>query len=324
MTTEQQMKVAPLPDITFGAIITGIDLKNLGSITWEHIESIFNEYGLLIFPKQHLDAKDQAIFAKRFGSLQGNDLAHTISNRQKDGTVLTEQDATWLTLSYPTRYWHADGTFGPIPPKVCLLGATSVASQAGQTAFADMSAAYDALDQETKDKIDNLSAYHSNLVGTTRVHSKENEAYLHSLVGDTPEDGYYGLRMSAQCPLRPLVKIHPATGRPSIFLGRHSFGIPGMSLEESDLFLRDLETFACRPPRVYKHTWQVGELIVFDNRRLLHRACPYDEKSEIRELLNCRVAGDEETDAGLDTQEAYKSAEVQAAELARLRSIKVS
>ena len=187
-----------------------------------------------------------------------------------------------------------------------------------------MSAAYDALDQETKDKIDNLSAYHSNLVGTTRVHSKENEAYLHSLVGDTPEDGYYGLRMSAQCPLRPLVKIHPATGRPSIFLGRHSFGIPGMSLEESDLFLRDLETFACRPPRVYKHTWQVGELIVFDNRRLLHRACPYDEKSEIRELLNCRVAGDEETDAGLDTQEAYKSAEVQAAELARLRSIKVS
>ena len=324
MTTPQRLKVEPILGVTFGAAITGIDLTDLSRALWADIEEAFNEYGILIFPAQYLTAGTQAAFAKRFGSLQGADRAHSISNRHQDGVALTDQDSTWLTLSYPTRYWHADGTFGPIPPKICILGAASVASWGGQTAFADMSAAYDALDQETKDRVANLNAYHSNLVGTTRVLPKQNEAYLHSLVGDTPEDGYYGLRMRTECPLRSLIKTHPVTGRPSLFLGRHSFGIPGMSLEESDRCLRELETFACQPPRVYEHEWEVGDLIAWDNRRLLHRACPYDEQSETRELFNCRIAGDEETDAGLDTEEAQRSAEVQRAELARLRGRKAS
>ena len=311
--------VEPLPGTTLGAAVTGIDLTNLSSAGWANIESAFNEHGLLIFPDQHLAADTQATFAKRFGPIQGgkpsgDDRAHSISNRRPDKTVLSEQDPTWLTLSYPTRYWHADGTFGLIPPKVCMLGAASVASQGGQTAFADMTAAYDALDQATMDKIADLSAYHSNLAGTMRVLSKQNREYLHSLVGDTPQDGYYGLRMSVECPLRPMVKVHPVTGRSSLFLGRHTFGIPGMSLEESDKLLRDLEDFACRPPRIYEHDWQVGDLIVWDNRRMLHRACLYDEQEETRELLNNRVAGDPETDAGLDTVEAQQSAEVQRAE----------
>ena len=323
MTEARQLTVEPLRGITFGAAITGIDLTNLSSPTWEDIESAFNDYGLLIFPEQHLAADAVATFAKRFGSLQGgkpkgDDRAHSISNRRSDKTVLTERDPTWLTLSYPTRYWHTDGTFGPVPPKICMLSASSVASQGGQTGFADMSAAYDALDQETKDRIADLNAYHSNLVGTTRVLSKPNREYLHTLVGDTPQDGTYGLRMSVECPLRPLVKNHPVTGRPSLFLGRHTFGIPGMSLVESDEFLRELETIACRPPRVYEHEWQVGDLIVWDNRRLLHRARPYDEQDETRELLNCRIGGDAKTDAGLATAEAQRSAEVQRAELDRL------
>ena len=323
MATTGQLNVEPLPDATFGAVITEVDLTNLSSATWADIESAFNEHGLLIFPEQHLAADTQATFAKRFGSLQGgkpagDDRARSISNLRKDKTVLTERDPTWLTLSYPTRYWHTDGTFGLVPPKVCMLGAASVASQGGQTAFADMSAAYDALDPETKDRIADLNAYHSNLVGTTRVLSKPNREYLHTLVGDSPQDGYYGLKMSVECPLRPLVKAHPVTGRPSLFLGRHTFGIPGMSLEESDGFLRELETSACQPPRVYEHTWQVGDLIVWDNRRLLHRACIYDEQEETRELLNCRIAGDADTDAGLDTAEARRSDEVQRAELDRL------
>ena len=325
----QQLNVAALPGTTFGAVVTGIDLTNLSNLEWADIESAFNEHGLLIFRDQHLAADTQATFAKRFGSIQGgkpsgDDRAHSISNRRPDKTVLTDQDPTWLTLSYPTRYWHADGTFGLIPPKVCMLGAASVASQGGQTAFADMAAGYDALDQPTKDKIENLSAYHSNLAGTMRVLSKRNRKYLHSLVGDTPQEGKYGLGMSVECPLRPMVKVHPVTGRSSLFLGRHTFGIPGMSLKESDKLLRELEDFACRPPRIYEHDWQVGDLIVWDNRRMLHRACLYDEQEETRELLNNRVAGDTETDAGLETTEAQRSAEVQRTELARLLSKEAS
>jgi alpha-ketoglutarate-dependent taurine dioxygenase len=212
-----------------------------------------------------------------------------------------------------------DGTFNPVPPKICLLSAMSMPARGGQTVFADMCAAYDALDGPTQERIADLSAYHSNLIGTTRVLPQPNQADLARLVGDAPKDGYYGLRYRADAPLRPLVKTHPVTGRPALFVGRHAFGIPGMSAEASESLLKELERSACRPPRIYEHEWRLGDLIVFDNRRLLHRACIYDERRETRELLNCRIAGDAQTDAGLATLEAQRSVEVQRAELARLR-----
>ena len=111
--------------------------------------------------------------------------------------------------------------------KNCILGAASVASRDGQTAFADMSAAYDALNQEAKGRIVNLNAYHSNLVGTTRVLLKQHESCLHALVGDTAEGGYYGLGM------RTAAAAQNTSGdRASIIvLGRHSFDIPRMPLE---------------------------------------------------------------------------------------------
>ncbi len=311
------LTVEPLTEITFGAVVTGIDLSLLDDKTWQMIETAFNEFGLLLFPGQYLDADTQVHFASRFGPIQGGaERATRITNRKEDRSILTAKDPTWLTLSYPTQYWHADGTFGRIPPKVCMLGAASVASEGGQTAYADMTAAYEALDDETRARIAGMSSYHSNLVGTTRVHTPENRAYLHELVGDQPVGGYYGLRMSVTCPLSPLVKVHPVTGRPALFLGRHTFGIPGLPLAESNTFIRELEDFACVPPRVYTHEREVGDLIVWDNRRLLHRACAYDDQSDTRELLNCRIVGDP-NDAGLDNENAAKSAQVQRAELDR-------
>ena len=313
------MHVTPLPEIAFGVTIYDIDLTDLNAGTWSSIESAFNEHGLLVFPGQHLDADAQAVFAQRFGPLQGEaSQAHSITNRRKDNSVLTETDDTWLTLSYPTQYWHADGTFGKVPPNVCMLGAASIVSEGGQTGFADMTAAYEALDTPTKDKIADLAAYHSNLAGSMRVHSKQNREYLYSLVGDEAVDGHYGLHMSVECPLRPLTRKHPVTGRTSLFLGRHTFGIPGMSLEEGNALLRNLEDFACQPPRVFEHDWQLGDLVVWDNLRLLHRARPYNEQDERRILLNCRVAGNPETDSGLESEAAKHSAEVQRAEIKRL------
>ena len=324
MTGTCQLQVKPLPATTFGALITGIDLANLSSRSWVDIEAAFIEHGMLIFPAQHLAADAQAVFAKRFGALEGGgskgtDSARSISNRHPDKRVLTEHDPTWLTLSYPTRHWHMDGTFNLVPPKICMLSAVSTSSHGGQTGFADMCAAYDALDQPTKAKIASLNAYHSNLIGTTRVLPHQNQADLTKLVGDTPQDGHYGLGYRADAPLRPLVKYHPVTSRPTLFVGRHVFSIPGMSPQASESFLNELARSACCPPRVYEHEWQVGDLIVFDNRRLLHRAGAYDEQGETRELLTCRIAGDAATDAGLTTEEAQQSVEVQSAELVRLR-----
>lgn len=324
MTKTGELEVEPLPETTFGGVIAGTDLTDLSARMWVEIEAAANEYGMLIFPTQHLDPYALALFAKRFGPLEGAgqkgaDRARRVSNRRADSSVLTPQDPTWLTLSYPTRHWHMDGTFNPVPPKICMLSAVLVPSRGGQTCFADMCAAYDALDQSTKEKIAGLNAYHSNLIGTTRVLPQTNQADLTALVGNAPRDGYYGLDYCADAPLRPLVRYHPVTNRPTLFVGRHVFRIPGMSPEASERFLNELVQTACRSPRVYEHEWQVGDIIVFDNRRVLHRALAYDDQDETRELLNCRIAGDAETDAGLVTVEAQRSVEVQSAELARLR-----
>ena len=118
MTTPQRLKVEPILGVTFGADIAGIALPDLSRALWADIEEAFNEYGMLVFPAQYLTAEPQATIAKRFGPLQGADRAHSISTRHQDGVVLTDQDSTWLTLNYHTRYWHAAGTLGPIPPKI--------------------------------------------------------------------------------------------------------------------------------------------------------------------------------------------------------------
>ncbi|MCZ6458244.1 MAG: TauD/TfdA family dioxygenase, partial [Gammaproteobacteria bacterium] len=96
-------------------------------------------------------------------------------------------------------------------------------------------------------------------------------------------------------PLRPLVKFHPETGRPSLVIGRHAYGIPGMDSEDSEQLLTGLVEFACQAPRTYHHTWSAGDAVVWDNRCLLHRACPWDMR-EPRIMYHARIAGSRETE----------------------------
>jgi alpha-ketoglutarate-dependent taurine dioxygenase len=142
-----------------------------------------------------------------------------------------------------------------------------------------MRAAYDALDSDTKDRIADLSAYHSLFYSQARIGH-------HVGVG-----AGYGFA-SEESPLRPLVKIHPDTGRPSLFIGRHAHGIPGMEPEESEELLEELLSFACRSPRTYEHQWHPGDVVAWDNRCLMHRARPYDHHSEARVMRHVRIAGD--------------------------------
>jgi alpha-ketoglutarate-dependent taurine dioxygenase len=103
-------------------------------------------------------------------------------------------------------------------------------------------------------------------------------------------DHLYGFHDKG-APLRPVVKVHPETGRKSIYTGRHAHGLAGMSAEASERYLDELLEWACQPPRVYRHAWSVGDLVVWDNRCLMHRACPYDER-HARHLRGSRVSGD--------------------------------
>jgi alpha-ketoglutarate-dependent taurine dioxygenase len=146
-----------------------------------------------------------------------------------------------------------------------------------------MRAGYDALDDQTKDQIAELAAHHSLY-------------YSQAQLGHVVEPGFaYGFHEEG-APLRPLVKIHPSTGRPALFIGRHAHAVPGLSSDESAALLDRLHDLACRPPRVYEHRWTVGDVVIWDNRCVLHRAKP-NETGEVRSLHHTRVAGDPATES---------------------------
>ena len=149
--------------------------------------------------------------------------------------------------------WHTDSTYMPLAAKAGMLAALVVPPENGETEFADMRAAWDELDDEMQKKLEGLSAYHS------LYYSQSRAGYVHTT------DNSYGFHDKG-APLRPVIKTHPETGRKSIYTGRHAYGIPGMNSEASEKLLSDLMENGCQPPRTYKHSWCVGDIVVWDNR----------------------------------------------------------
>jgi alpha-ketoglutarate-dependent taurine dioxygenase len=273
-------------DATIGAVVTDVDLANLDDETWTDIYQAFLKYGVLIFPDQHLDQKAQGAFAHRFGeteklSPQQKGPNVQISNQKADGS-LAQPDEYHYQILRGNEGWHTDSTYMPLASKVAMLSAVVIPPEHGETEFADMSAAWDALDAEQQQKLESLSAYHS------LYYSQSKAGFEHKT------DNLYGLHDKG-APLRPLIKTHPETGRKSIYTGRHAYGIPGMSADASESLLKKLLEDACQPPRTYTHTWQVGDMVVWDNRCLMHRARPYDT-SLPRVLRGSRISGDEATE----------------------------
>lgn len=271
--------VAPL-DASFGAVVTGLRLADLDDAAFSRLYDTWLEYALLVFPDQHLSNDQQVEFATRFGELEFDLVA--ISNVKKDGSVRVEDDADGvIQVLKGNMGWHCDSTYMPVQAKGAVFTAHVVPSSRGETGWADLRAGYDALDAATKEKVATLSAYHS-------------LRYSQKKAGFTPEaDGdYNGYGLDVQDPpLRPLVKTHPETGRKSLLIGRHAYGIPGMDPAESEAFLKSLVDHTCRPPRVYHHRWTAGDAVVWDNRRLLHQSCPWD-MTEARVMYHARIAGD--------------------------------
>lgn len=268
-------KVQP-KDATLGAVITDIDLGNLDDTTWSIIEEAFIEYGVLMFPGQHLSDDAQTAFGARFGELE-TPLAYISNATEGDGMLGDDTLRYWILRG--NERWHSDSSFKPRSAKASMLSAMVVPGEGGETEWADMRAAYDALDDEKRGQIEGLCALHSNY-------------YSHSVLGDRdPETGDgFGFHPWG-APLRPLVKTHPVSRRKSLFIGRHAYGIPGMSDEASSALLSELVAFAARPPRTTSHKWEPGDLCVWDNRCVLHRARPYDY-TRPRILRHTRIAGD--------------------------------
>ncbi len=279
------MHVTPI-DATLGAVVTDINLADLSDDAWQALYQTFLQYGVLVFPGQHLDDAAQAAFARRFGTTEklspyqkGANIK--ISNKKPDGNVAQPEDYQYQILK-GNEGWHTDSTYMPLASKVAMLSAQVLPPEGGETEFADMRAAWEVLDKATQAKLEGLSAYHS------LYYSQAKAGFTHQT------DNLYGLHDKG-APLRPLIKTHPETGRKSIYTGRHAYGIPGMSEADSEALLSELLEQACQPPRLYKHTWQVGDTVVWDNRCVLHRACPYDAQHP-RVLRGTRIAGDPATE----------------------------
>ncbi|MFT6579951.1 MAG: alpha-ketoglutarate-dependent taurine dioxygenase [Alphaproteobacteria bacterium] len=269
-------------DATFGATITNIDLSNMDAATWRRVEDAFHTYAALVFPAQHLSADAQVAFSSRFGDIEllrddPDAKAVPISNQKPDGGVLKPDDARFKSLR-GNEGWHCDSTYMPLAAKAGVLSAIVVPPEGGETELADMCAAYDALDDAMKTRIADLSAHHS---------LYQSQARMGHIVETGTSYGYH----TKGAPLRPLVKTHPVTGRKALYTGRHAYRIPGLDDSEAETLLDDLLEFACQSPRTYKHSWTPGDLMIWDNRCILHRARPYDF-NQPRVMQATRIAGD--------------------------------
>ena len=180
--------------------------------------------------------------------------------------------------------WHSDSSFRPIPAKYSLLSARAIPSRGGNTEFADMRAAYDALDEETKAEVEDLICEHSLI-------------YSRSLLGfaDFTEE-----EKIAFAPVRQrLVRTHPVTGRKSLFLASHAGTIVGWPMPEARAFLRDLVEHATQRQFVYAHEWRQHDLVMWDNRQTMHRARRY-KAAEVRDMRRTTIAGDGPTTPQVD------------------------
>ena len=279
------MNITPFNKKPFGAIVTGVELANLNDETFTLIQAAFLKFGFLLFPTQFLSDQENIGFGQRFGELEFG--ASPMSNQEKLAEGHYEKifsiESQRMRTNVGNETWHTDSTYKPISSKCAMLSAVTVPTEGGETELADMRAGYVALDQAMRDRIENLSAYHST------QYSQAND------LGDFPPqdtDGIY----HGEAYLRPLVKVHPETGIKNLFVGRHAFGIPGLTRIESRQLLKELLEFVVsEPSRVFSHKWQPGATLLWDNRALLHRAQSYDYSSP-RVLTGTRVAGDPKTE----------------------------
>ena len=275
--------LTPLP-ASFGATVTGLRLAEIDDADFSALYDVWLTYGLLIFPGQHLTNAAQQAFAGRFGQLE---IPITpISNVRADGAIRPETGDDVVKVLRGNMGWHCDSTYMPVQAKGAVFTAHVVPQHDGETEWADMAAAWAALDAATQARLEGLSAFHS------LRYSQGKLGHRHA-VGS----GYSGYGMTeASTPRRPLKKIHPETGAPCLMIGRHAHAIPGMDEDDSERLLEDLCADACRPPRVWRHHWTPGDAVVWDNRRLMHRACPWDMRIP-RVMYHSRIAGDPVTEA---------------------------
>ena len=267
--------------------VAGLDIaRGITAAEAAAIEAGMDRYGVLVFRDQTLDDAQQVAFSRHFGPLEmaTGDIAqggqrrlsmeiNDISNLDRDGTVLGRDDRRRL-FSLGNMLWHSDSSFKPTPAKYSLLSARVIPGAGGNTEFADMRAAWDALDAETKALARDLIVEHSQLFSR----------------GSLGFDAFTEEERAKWQPVpQRLVRRHPVTGRLSLFLSAHAGAIRGWPVPEARMLLRDLTEHATQREFVHAHVWRPHDLVMWDNRATMHRARRYPAEQK-RDLHRTTVA----------------------------------
>jgi len=284
------ISIRPLHPVFVGEV-AGVDCRSaLSPVEVAAIEAGMDQYAVLVFREQNITDEEQLAFTRHFGELESYTTAGHIrrraeqrlgpgmadfSNLDKDGRIMSAEDRVWF-FKLGDRLWHSDSSFRPVPAKYSILSGRVLPSWGANTEFADMRAAYDALDDRTKAEVADLICEHS------LMYSREAIGFTDL----TPEE------IVAFQPVRqPLVRTHPVTARKSLFLAAHAGAIVGWTIPEARMFLRDLTEHATQREFVYSHTWRPYDLVMWDNRQTMHRARRFD-RNEVRDVRRTTLGGD--------------------------------
>jgi alpha-ketoglutarate-dependent 2,4-dichlorophenoxyacetate dioxygenase len=274
----------------FAGEVSGVDITQpLSRDAVAAIEAGMDRHAVLVFHDQRLTDDAQRAFTRNFGTLEaspGGNITklherrlpldmQDASNLGSDAKPLARDDRRRM-FNLGNRLWHSDSSYRAVPAKYSLLSGRIVVDQGGHTEFADMRAAYDALDDDTKAEIEDLVCEHSlmfsrGLLGFTELSAEERAMFK---------------------PVRQrLVRTHPVTGRKSLFLSAHGGTIVGWPVPEARAFLRDLVEHATQKQFVYSHKWRQWDLVIWDNRQTMHRVTRFDE-TQVRDMRRTTVSGD--------------------------------
>ena len=270
----------------FGGEVSGIDLrKPLDANAYESVIDAIDRHAVLVFRDQDIDDGQQMEFSRLFGELVTTSLTlrpgykprldprmTDISNLDEENRLLDAEDRRRL-YALANRFWHTDNAFRRVPAKYSMLSARVVPPEGGETEFADMRAAYDALPDRKKQDVEGLIAMHS------IIYSREVIGFT-----DYAKEEREGLPSAPH----PMVRTHPGSGRKALYLASYAHDIQGMPTPEARMLLYDLIEHATQRPFVYTHDWRVGDLVMWDDRCTMHRARDYD-RSYTRDLRRTAV-----------------------------------
>jgi len=265
------------------AEVSGLDLAKAVHRLKDEIEAALATFPVLVFRGQDLTDDELQAFASLFGPLtpmgrhnensrMGKGAVFDVSNVDESNSILAGESRRRIAIE-SARLWHVDSSYNPVPDSFSILYAKKVTSAGGETEFADLRASYDALPEATQAKIADLVGVHSRGATVRRAG--------HSAISDP--------LLAQPSAAHPIVRRNPLSGRTALYIASHMCGIEGMDDVQFEALLAELTAFSTADRFVCSHQWREGDLVLWDNRAVMHRGRPYDIEKEVRDLRQVRI-----------------------------------